>query len=276
MKNYIKINQGNLVKISKEKGIKVDAVDGVLFDWIATFMLSGKALKKLIDNELYIWVSYKKIREDNPLCHISSNDVVGRRLNKLVELGILKKYLSKEDGNKVFFAITKFAHTYLLLDRELPTFESGGLPTFESGNSKLIDSKLKDNKEATTEEDVKSAKQHSSTSAPISKKEKKNKLIVELEKKYKPLTEEELHLAEDFISYRKQLKSSIRTHTPIKAYLENIVKTKEITGLDVEEIIEIMKEREWKTVKPEYYSKYISKQHNITSQADRFNTAMFG
>ena len=155
MKKFITINQTNFVEIGKREGIKVDAIDGILFDWIRTFMLSDNALKKLIDNELYIWVSYRKIREDNPLCNINTNDVIGRRLNKLEKLGLIKKFVSKEDGNKTFIALTKFAYTYLLEDRELPTQESGDyrlksreLPTQESDNSKLIesyDSKLIDN-----------------------------------------------------------------------------------------------------------------------------------
>jgi hypothetical protein len=147
MKKFITINQTNFIEIGKREGIKVDAIDGILFDWIKTFMISDKALKKLIDKELYIWVSYKKIREDNPLCNINSNDVVGRRLNKLEKLGLIKKFLSKEDGNKTFIALTKFAYDYLLEDRELPTQESGDylptsreLPTQESDNSKLKES----------------------------------------------------------------------------------------------------------------------------------------
>jgi hypothetical protein len=159
MKKFITINQANFIKIGKREGIKVDAIDGILFDWIRTFMLSENALKKLVDNELYIWVSYKKIREDNPLCNINTNDVIGRRLNKLEKLGLIKKFVSKEDGNKTFIALTKFAYDYLLEDRELPTQESGDyllksreLPTQESDNSKLIESynsKLIENKEIT-------------------------------------------------------------------------------------------------------------------------------
>lgn len=142
MKNFVSYNQGNLIKIGAMKGIKVDSVDGTLFDWIKTFILSDKSMKNIIDNKIFMWVSYKAIREDNPICHISSNDVVGRRLQKLVDLGILEKHLSKEDGNKAFFCITSFAYTYLLEDRELPTQESEALPTQKSYNSKLIDSKL--------------------------------------------------------------------------------------------------------------------------------------
>lgn len=142
MKNYISINQGNFIKISKDKNIKVDAVDGILFDWIKTFTLSEKAIKKVIDNKLFIWVSYKAIREDNPLCNIKTNDAIGRRLNKLVDLGLIEKYLSKEDGNKTFYHITSFAYAYLLENRELPTQKSEALPTQKSYNSKLVDSEL--------------------------------------------------------------------------------------------------------------------------------------
>ncbi len=160
IKNYITINQGNFIKIGELRNIKVDAVDGVLFDWIHTFTNSEKALKKLINNKLYIWVSYKAIREDNPLAHINTNDVVGRRLNKLIKLGLLEKYFSKEDGSKTFFHITEFAYKYLLEgvrleSSTLPTqksegirLESSTLPTQKSDNSKLIDSyNSKKNKE---------------------------------------------------------------------------------------------------------------------------------
>ena len=118
MKNFITINQNNFIKIGKIKNIKIDAIDGILFDWIQNFMQSGKALKKLEDNKLYIWVSYKAIREDNPMCNINTNDVIGRRLNKLVDLGLIEKLLSKEDGNKTFFCITQYAYDYLLLSRK--------------------------------------------------------------------------------------------------------------------------------------------------------------
>lgn len=152
MKNYISINQKNFIEIAKQKNIKIDAIDGILFDWIQNFTKSNKALKKLIENKLYIWVSYAAIREDNPLCNINSNDVVGRRLNKLVDLGLLEKYLSKEDGNKVFFHITDFAFTYLLESSELPTQKSEPLPTQKSDNSKLDNSKL-DSKKIYTKKD---------------------------------------------------------------------------------------------------------------------------
>ncbi len=149
MKAYLSINQKAFISIANSKGKKVDYIDGALFDWINTFTHSEKALKKLIDNKLFIWVNYTAIREDNPMANITSNDVVGRRLNKLVELGILEKYLSKEDGNKVFFHITQFAYDYLLESRELPTQKSEPLPTQKSDNSKLNNSKL-DSKEKNT------------------------------------------------------------------------------------------------------------------------------
>ncbi len=147
MKAFLTINQKAFMSIAKEKNIKVDYIDGALFDWIKTFTHSQKALKMLIDNKLFIWVSYTAIIDDNPMMNISSNDVVARRLNKLVELGLLEKFLSKKDGNKVFFHITQFAYDYLLESRELPTQKSEGyrpksreLPTQKSDNSKLIDS----------------------------------------------------------------------------------------------------------------------------------------
>jgi hypothetical protein len=155
VKAYLSINQKAFIDIAKSKNLKVDYVDGALFDWIKTFTHSQKALKKLIKNKLYIWVSYSAIIADNPMANISSNDVVGRRLNKLVDLGILEKFLSKEDGNKVFFHITQFAYDYLLESRELPTQKSEPLPTQKSDNSKLDNSKLDSNKKNKQKKEIK-------------------------------------------------------------------------------------------------------------------------
>jgi len=153
MKSFVTFNQKNFVAISKEKNIKVDAVDAILFDWIQNFTKSQNALKKLIDNELYIWVSYKKIIDDNPICNLNSTDVVARRLKRLCDLGVLKKFVSKKDGNKVFFNITQYAYKYLLEGETLPTQKSIAsdskvetLPTQKSDNSKLRDRELNSNK----------------------------------------------------------------------------------------------------------------------------------
>ena len=140
MKAYININQKAFMEIGKSKGIKVDLIDSAIFDWIKNFVLSQNAIKKLIDNKLFIWCSYSKIIDDNPLLNISSNDIIGRRLNKLIDMGILEKYLSKEDGNKIFLHITQFAYDYLLESRELPTQKSEPLPTQKSDNSILNNS----------------------------------------------------------------------------------------------------------------------------------------
>ena len=232
MKNYVTLNQGNFIKIGNRKSIKVDTIDATLFDWIKTFTLSNNAMKLLIDNELYIWVSYQAIREDNPLCNISTNDAVGRRLNKLIDLGILKKYLSKEDGNKTFFCITEFAYTYLLENRELPTQESEPLPTQESDNSKLINSKLD----------------------RIKKIYKKENLAEQFIKEKNVTQQSNKDLVIDFVEYRKLIKKPLRTIAPIQQLIDNLILLKDL-GYSFEYCIEQMKSNEWQTVKKDYIHK---------------------
>tara|TARA_R110001632_G_scaffold2415_3_gene10812 strand:+ start:394 stop:1143 length:750 start_codon:yes stop_codon:yes gene_type:complete len=224
MKNYVSFNQGNFIKISKIKNIKVDVVDGVLFDWIQNFTKSGKALKKLVDNKLYIWVSYKAIREDNPMCNINTNDAIGRRLNKLVELNILDKVLSKKDGNKTFFNITQYAYDYLLESRELPTQKSEALPTQKSDNSKLIDSKLIEENKPT-------------------QKSNNSKLFNEyLASKETTKNEESLIL--DYLVYRKDIRKPITTIRPLNTYYKVILEL-HTKGYNVKQCIELMKNNEW-------------------------------
>jgi len=231
MKNYISINQGNFVKISKIKDIKVDAIDGILFDWIQNFTKSGNAIKKLIDNKLFIWVSYKAIREDNPLCNINTNDVVGRRLNKLVSLGLLEKFLSKEDGNKTFYNITQYAYDYLLESRELPTQKSEALPTQKSYNSKLDNSKL-------IEEPKPSFK---ST----------NERLYNEYMESKEVSVNEAKIILDYLVYRKQLNKQIKTIVPLNSYWK-VISELHKKGYDIKKCIDTMKEKEWKTVKEEW------------------------
>lgn len=119
MKNFVTFNQKNFLEIGKLKNIKVDATDAILFDWIQNFTNSKKALKKLINNDLYFWCSYQKMADDNPICNISCKRVMERRITKLIDLGLLKKYTSKEDGNKVFLHITDFAYKHLQLGEEI-------------------------------------------------------------------------------------------------------------------------------------------------------------
>ncbi len=148
MKLYVIVHQGAFIEIAKRKNIKVDANDAIIFRYIYDFATSNKTLKKLVDGKLYSWISYKKIIDDNPILNIENKDIIGRRINKLLDLGLINKYLSKEDGNKIFLNMTDLAFT--IVETNLPTQKSEPLhtqkseplPTQKSDNSILNNREL--------------------------------------------------------------------------------------------------------------------------------------
>lgn len=114
MKAFITINQKAFAQLAAASKVKIDLKDAAIFRYIFDFSLSTKTEKKLIDNELYTWIAYKKIIDDNPLLGISNKKVIQRRIDKLIKLKLLDKYFSKEDGSKVFIKITDFAFKLLI------------------------------------------------------------------------------------------------------------------------------------------------------------------
>lgn len=60
-----------------------------------------------------------------------------------------------------------------------------------------------------------------------------------------------INIANDFISYRKQIKKPIKTDKPIKFYLKNLKELKE-DGYDVKKCIEEMKSKEWQSITKDY------------------------
>jgi len=63
--------------------------------------------------------------------------------------------------------------------------------------------------------------------------------------------EKQLQWAKDFIEYRRKIKKPIKTANPLKMYLRELDKICE-HGYDVAEAVELMKEREWQTLKLDY------------------------
>ena len=93
------------MELSKKMKIKINADDAIIFDYIYNFYQSGNAIKKNINGELYIWVSYQKILDDNPILRVNNKRAIANHVDKLIALGLLTKLVSKEDGNKTFFKI---------------------------------------------------------------------------------------------------------------------------------------------------------------------------
>ncbi len=91
----------------------------------------------IINNKPFYWLKYSNLLEDLPILKIKSNDVLKRRLNKLIKCDVLEFKLIKEGGVYSYFAVGK---NYIKLIADDPTEKSEGadskvgtLPTQKSG-----------------------------------------------------------------------------------------------------------------------------------------------
>lgn len=87
MKRTILINQQAVI----EAGLELDFIDLVIFDYIKDFSHSEKVMKVQCLDGVYFWVAHTKIMEDLPLLGIKTKAGIVKRIDRLVEAGILIK-----------------------------------------------------------------------------------------------------------------------------------------------------------------------------------------
>ena len=104
----------------KNKQIKLDLKDLVIFEYIAQFCLSDNEKIKnnriVVNDREYTHIAYKKIIEDNPFLDfntINPSKILAKRLNKLFKLNLLDKYFAKENGNKTYFSLLPQGYTLI-------------------------------------------------------------------------------------------------------------------------------------------------------------------
>lgn len=91
-------------RILKEYGLTLDEV--MILRHFLDFVNTGKMKKVEIEGKTFYWITYKKIIEDLPILNIKSNKSVGNKLNKLVEVGFLEKYIDKtRSGTWTYFGV---------------------------------------------------------------------------------------------------------------------------------------------------------------------------
>ncbi len=92
---------------SKEK---ITIKDAMVAEYLRDFIASGKMKKIETERGTFYWISYKKIIEDNPLLELKSKGSISKIIKKLVNFGLLDKWIDKEDGNKLYFKFTELYH----------------------------------------------------------------------------------------------------------------------------------------------------------------------
>lgn len=91
---------------SQKVAIEMDLnlIDLAILRYFIDFKDSGTMVMKVIDGVPYYWVKHEAIRESNPILGINNNKTLSRRLQKLVDAGVLTKYLEKKNGTYTFYS----------------------------------------------------------------------------------------------------------------------------------------------------------------------------
>ena len=103
---------------------KLDMIDTMILRWFIDFKDSGNMKKKIFDNEMYYWVDYSYIIKEIPIINISNKEVLGRRLKKLVESGILSSKIKKYHAGTATYYTVGVNYLQLISKSAHSTFES--------------------------------------------------------------------------------------------------------------------------------------------------------
>lgn len=183
----------------------------------------------LKDNEVYYWMARQKIAEELKSLNLKP-DTIYRHVKNLVSLNFLEY---EKSGKKDLIRLSK-----------------KGKKLF-STMSEMNPNPYVGNESENTMSEMNPTYNNTSNIKGFS-------LLSSFKKEYlytgkiKANVDDEVLL--DFISYRKQIKSTILTTKPIALFLNALVECKNY-GYEEDEAIDIMKSREWKTLKLDWLKK---------------------
>lgn len=88
---------------NQEKAIEnnLDIEDLLILQWITDFVT--RVPEKIINDKKYYWIKYKELLEDIPILGFKSKDRLYRKLNELVERGILIHKTVKAGGTYSYY-----------------------------------------------------------------------------------------------------------------------------------------------------------------------------
>lgn len=100
MKYTITINQYAAVK----NNLDLDLIDLAIFDFIKDFANSANCVKINTPEGVFFWISHKLIMDSMPLLGIKSNQGIKRRVDNLINAGLLKKHPDCEKYRQTLYA----------------------------------------------------------------------------------------------------------------------------------------------------------------------------
>lgn len=169
----ININQKAIMEIAKKTGVKLNLKHASLISSYRNFALSSKTKKQIINNKVFVWMSYSEVLEQNPLLglEITSKEVLARYFTDLIKAEIIERYLDKKEGNRTYFGAGKYFDNIYSDNGTLPTLQSipsdstvDTLPTLQSDNNiynnNYINKKEKSNKKESEISQIKTNNLH--------------------------------------------------------------------------------------------------------------------
>ncbi len=122
MKYNIYINQ----YAAHSMGLKVDFDDLIILDVISSGILSGHYVRTIVDNIDYYWIQPKAIINEIPLMGITSASSLRRRIDNLVNAGLLERCPDNEVLNKCFVKLGSRYEEYVFSKMNNPAQKRAG------------------------------------------------------------------------------------------------------------------------------------------------------
>lgn len=94
----------------------LDEKDALILRYFIDFKDSGNMTIKIIDDKPYYWLKSAALLKDLPILKIKSNDVLKRRLNKLIECKVLEHEHVLKGGSYSFYSIGENYHKLITID----------------------------------------------------------------------------------------------------------------------------------------------------------------
>lgn len=102
MKYSLSVNQKSII----DSGFDIDLFDGILIDFMKSFLLSDDIQKKMLGNKVFGWFKYSHIVNELPLLKLKK-DSVYRRIKKMIDIGLLEAHPDNQITGKSYFYLTK-------------------------------------------------------------------------------------------------------------------------------------------------------------------------
>lgn len=128
MKYTILINQYAAVN----SGLDVDLVDLVIFDFIKDYAHSSACVKMSSNDGVFYWISHKLIIEQLPILGIKSTAGVVKRINRLVDAGLLRKHKNSDQMGRSMYAFGENYDRLLSANTDDSTHIQEDPPLYES------------------------------------------------------------------------------------------------------------------------------------------------